>query len=315
VAVVGDAEGETRLMSKPMRIIDVHQHVFWHGHDDGYLVANMDEHGIDKAVVLTWVLSDAEGETGFDAAFNPANSDPQRRHPGLVLGDVVRAVRRYPDRLLPGYCPHPLDPQAIANLEAAAKMYGLRICGEWKCRLPLDDPRCIELFRAAGRLGLPVTIHIDIPWMPGATPGGGPVYAKQWYGGTVDNLERAMRACPQTVFIGHAPGFWREISGDADVRPEMYPLGPVTPGGRLIRLMETCPQLVPDLSAGSACKALSRDRDFGRDFLIRYNQRLMFARDDYDGKMHQFLQSLDLSEEVTENIYHGNAERLLRIDG
>ena len=34
-------------------IIDSHQHVFWHGRDDAGLVADMDQHGIDLAWLLT----------------------------------------------------------------------------------------------------------------------------------------------------------------------------------------------------------------------------------------------------------------------
>ena len=52
-----------------------------------------------------------------------------------------------------------------------------------------------------------------------------------WYGGNFDVLERFLRQCPDTTFIGHAPGFWREMSGDSN-RQEVYPHGPVTPGGR-----------------------------------------------------------------------------------
>jgi len=62
-------------------------------------------------------------------------------------------------------------------------------------------------------------------------------------------------AAPQTIFIGHAPGFWREISGDADSDPKAYPAGPVREGGRLYPLFESCANLYADLSAGSALGA------------------------------------------------------------
>src|SRR6185295_12257502 len=110
----------------------------------------------------------------------------------------------------------------------------IRGCAEWKFRMPFDDPRCLELYRAAGRLKCPVVLHLDVPYLPDSE--GKAVFQAGWYGGTVANLERALQACPETTFIGHAPGFWREISGDADARSEGYPKGPVTPGGRLYRL-------------------------------------------------------------------------------
>jgi hypothetical protein len=60
-------------MTRPTTIIDAHQHVFWQGRDDSGLVANMDECGIDKAVVLTWCLSQVEQSVGYEAVFNPVH--------------------------------------------------------------------------------------------------------------------------------------------------------------------------------------------------------------------------------------------------
>ena len=91
------------------------------------------------------------------------------------------------------------------------------------------------------------------------------VFVSGWCGGTVDNLERAMQACPGTQFVGHAPGFWREISGDAARRTETYPLGPVAPGGRVPELLEKYANLYADISAGSGLRALRRDPKHGRD--------------------------------------------------
>ena len=46
----------------------------------------------------------------------------------------------------------------------------------------------------------------DVPYLPDPQTGR-PVYQRSWYGGTIENLERALRSCPETRFIGHAPGF------------------------------------------------------------------------------------------------------------
>ncbi len=300
-------------MSSPIRMIDSHQHVFWHGKDDAGLVANLDEHGIDKAILLTWCVHPTEGDAGYDEAFNPIHTESGRNnHPGLPLSDVVRAARRYPDRFIIGYAPHPLEPNAAKWLDAAIRMYDIRAFGEWKCRLLLDDPRCIELFRLAGMRALPVVLHIDVPYWPNAETGK-IEYFPSWYGGTVANLERAIQACPDTIFVGHGPGFWREISGDADMSPGLYPEGPVVAGGRLIRLMENYPQLHADLSGASGLCALQRDQGLGREFLVKHHNRILFGRDCYDGKLHEFLQSLSLPDEAAENIYYRNAERLFRI--
>jgi predicted TIM-barrel fold metal-dependent hydrolase len=296
-----------------MMIVDSHQHVFWHGRDDAGLVADMDAHGIALAWLLTWEIPPwpaYEDNFVYNALLNPAHVRPDGSHAGIPLSDLLIAKRRYPDRFVLGYCPDPALPDAPALFEAACRVHGVRVCGEWKFRMPIDDPRCLELFRAAGRMNAPVVLHLDVPYRPDPATGM-PVYQPRWYGGTVDNLERALRSCPETTFIGHAPGFWREISGDAGARPEEYPAGPVTPGGRLYRLFDTYPNLFADLSAGSALAALRRDEAHARAFLTRYADRLLFGRDYYGGDLLAFLSSLHLPADVIGRIQHGNAERLL----
>ena len=91
-------------------IIDVHQHVCWHGRDEAGLVANLDEHGIDKAVLLSWYTMDALDEAAYTRAFNPVHAVPGELHPGLPFSDAVAAARQYPDRFLLGYAPDPTEP-------------------------------------------------------------------------------------------------------------------------------------------------------------------------------------------------------------
>jgi len=297
-------------MSGPTRIIDVHQHVFWDNYGDAALVADLDNNGIEKAVLLTWCIAPTEGD--YFQGLNPVHAPLGRGHPGLVFSDVLLAKRAYPERFLVGYAPHPLDGRAVELLESAIEMYDVRVCGEWKFRLTLDDPRCLECFGVCGRRGLPVVLHMDVPYRPDET--GRPRYDPHWFGGGPEHLQRALAACPQTILIGHGPGFWRHISGDADTAPAGYPSGPVTPGGRLPELLEEYPNLYADLSATSGRNALQRDTEHARDFLLRYHRRVLFGRDQCNNKLHELLQSLDLPEDVTEDIYHRNAERLLGIE-
>ncbi|HEX7008944.1 MAG TPA: amidohydrolase family protein, partial [Phycisphaeraceae bacterium] len=291
-------------------IVDTHQHVFWHGRDDAGLVADMDEQGIDLAWLLSWEIAPAEDSPAYHGVLNPVHVRPDGTHAGIVLADLLKTRDRYPDRFVLGYCPHPLLGDAPALFEAAYKVHGVRICGEWKFRVLFDDPRCINLFRKAGELGCPVVLHLDVPYLPDAQMGQ-PVYQKGWFGGTVANLERALQACPQTNFIGHAPGFWREISGDADADPNLYPKGPVQPGGRLYALLERYPNLYADLSAGSGLGALKRDPEHAKAFLTRFADRLLFGRDYYGGELAAFLKTLNLSDDVQGKIYRGNALRLV----
>ncbi|MGC9360227.1 MAG: amidohydrolase family protein, partial [Anaerolineae bacterium] len=124
-------------------------------------------------------------------------------------------------------------------------------------------------------------------------------------------FERAVASCPDTVFLGHGPGFWAHISNDDLYDKELYPKGPVVPGGDVERMLDTYPNFWCDLSAGSALGALSRDREHGRAFLLHYADRLLFARDCFDGKLAAFLEELALPDNVLQAIYHDNAERLV----
>ncbi len=297
-------------MPLPTRLVDTHQHVRWHQRNEHDLVADLDAHGIGYAWLLTWILGPAEQSPEHANYLNPALTLPDGSHPGIPLSELLATRAVYPRRFVVGCCPHPAWPNAPALLEAAHRMHDVRVCGEWKFRLHFDDPRCLALFRKAGELKLPVVLHLDVPWLPHPSTGER-VFQPSWYGGTVERLERALQACPETTFVGHAPGFWREISGDADRSPDPYPSSPVAPGGRLYRLFDTYPNLVADLSAGSGRNALARDPAHAVRFLTRYADRLLFGRDYYGQELHTFLQTLPLPAEVIEKIYWQNAERLV----
>lgn len=297
-------------MPTPAKIVDSHQHVRWHQRDEHGLVADMDAHGISYAWLLSWQLSHIDQAPEYNHCLNPVHFVPDGSHPGIPLSDLLDTKRQYPDRFIVGFCPHPLWAQAPAILEAAYNMHGIRVCGEWKFRIAFDDPRSIAIFQKAGELKLPVVLHLDVQHLPDPQTGK-PVFQPLWYGGRVDALERALQACPDTIFIGHAPGFWREISGDADLDSNTYPNGPVTPGGKLYRLFDTYKNLYADLSAGSGRTALARDPEHALKFITRYADRLLFGRDYYEQDLHKFLQTLPLSQEITDKIYWKNAERLV----
>lgn len=294
-------------------IIDAHQHVFWHGRNDADLVADMDEQGIDQAWLLTVEIPVGQDPPGTRLAeSNPALVHPGGVLHGIVLAQLLEAHNRYPERFVLGYCPNPQEGDAPGLFEVAYHMHRVRVCGEWKLRMLIDDPRCLELFRKAGELSCPVVLHLDAPYLLDPQSGN-PTYQPRWYGGTIDNLERALQACPETNFIGHAPAFWRHISGDADQDPAPYPAGPVMAGGRIYELFDQYPNLYADLSAGSGLRALKRDREHGRAFIERFADRLLFARDYYGGELLNFLRTLDLPGPVQEKVYHGNAQKLVKL--
>ena len=286
-----------------MKIIDAHNHPDWWGHDLKRTIENMDRFGIAK----TWLLSWECGTGEFMDFYQQVLLCPAGRGP-IPFEHCIDYCSKEPDRFIPGYAPDPRDPTACRRLRAAHDIYGAKICGEVKCRMMYDNPDALRLFRTAGELGMPVTLHFDYDTQKTADSP-----RAEWWGGTIHTLERVLEACPETRFLGHAPGFWIHISDDDlwKTKPYPGPGDPITGEGELVRLLRKYPNLYCDISAGSGCRALKRDLDFTRKFLTEFQDRVLYARDYFDNQHQELLNSLGLPEAVLAKIYAGNAERLL----
>lgn len=251
------------------------------------LLAWMDQHRVAQAVVLPLV-------------------SPEAWYYAISCEWVLQQTQPHRDRLIP-FCDidprtnylKPKDMVALLTRYVAAGAKGL---GEHKCGTAIDDPGNLNVFRACSELRLPVLLHMDgirntdAPGLPG--------------------LERALQAAPGATFIGHATTWWSSIS--ADVTPQTlggYPTGPVKPGGAIEHLMDKYENLYGDLSAGSGLNAIRRDPDFGREFLIRRADRLLFGTDYLaEGQpvdQFAFLEQLDLPAAVQAQIFRDNARRVL----
>jgi len=159
---------------------------------------------------------------------------------------------------------------------------------------------------------MPVVLHLDVPFLPDSD-GGHRRYHTNWYGGGAQPLERTLQECPDTIFVGHAPGFWRFLSGDEATETEIYPRRPITPGGEVIRLLDKYPNLWADLSAGSGLGAMQRDEAHARGFIETYQDRLLFGRDAPGDALRTWLLGLRLDETLLGKLFHANAERLVPV--
>lgn len=282
-------------------LIDAHNHPNWHGFNAKKILENMDEQGIDQMWLFSWEVPEDEYSPSYHAVLPPTGT-------GVPLADILEVGRQAPDRFVLGYMPHPKRPDAIDRLKAAVEIHGIRVASELKVRLLFDDPDAIRLYHFCGEQKLPITIHLDYPIDHG---GGSYPRPNWWYGGSLDVFERALVECPETAFIGHAPGFWAHISGDDLGTKEVYPAGPVLPGGRVPEILRQYPNLYADLSAGSALNALARDRAFSAAFLVEFQDKLLFGRDYFDTRLMDFLLEMDLPADVFDKIAWRNAQRLL----
>jgi len=252
----------------------------------------MDAHRVARAVVLPLI-------------------SPESSSFPLTTDFVLAQTKPHRDRLIP-FCS--IDPRTSfrgghQGLVAMLKRYidaGAKGFGEHKPGIAFDDPRNLRLFAACAEAGLPVLFHLDNerntdkPGLPG--------------------LEKVLQETPQATFIGHGPGWWASISGDAS-QADLggYPRGKVAPGGAIDRLMEKYPNIYGELSAGSGANSISRDLDFGQQFLIRRQDRVMFGTDflapeQAVPQFELFEQKLALPDDVSNKILRDNASRILGLD-
>ena len=287
-------------------IIDAHNHPDWHGHNLAKFLGNMARYNIDRTWILSWECPRDE----CDPAYNFCYVQQDSVNGPIPFSKCLSYVEQAPDKFILGYAPDPRRPEAIDQLEAAVEIYGVRIYGELKLRMMYDNPDALRMFRFCGKKGLPVLVHIDYEFDTGVKY----PRPKWWYGGGIDAFERAIKGCPDTIFLGHAPGFWAHISGDDQFDKAVYPTGKVLPGGKIIDLLHAYPNLYGDISAGSGCNSLTRDPEFAKEFLIEFQDRILYGRDYFNNPHQEFLNSLGLPQNVLAKIYSQNALKLVPLE-
>ncbi len=216
---------------------------------------------------------------------------------------LVKVCGRYPDRLIPFYIVKPTDAHKAEKIKKALEL-GARGYGEHKLRRRIDDPKSKEIYRICSGLRIPILVHLGWEgsgWNP-----------------DIHGFEKMVAEFPDTTFIAHGEGWWREIS--SDVPKASYPTGKIEPGGKVDYILEMYPNVYADLSARSGSNALSRDVDFARSFVERYKNRLLFGTDFYQRVFkRRFLiytpfkvvDNLNLPANTHRKITHDNAARLL----
>lgn len=196
-------------------------------------------------------------------------------------------------------------------------------------RIATDDPRLDPIWSKCGELGLPVLIHTGEPsafWLPkdasnerllemmqfpGRWRGDATVYPP--WEEVMGEQHRLFRKHPKTTFISAHLGW---MGNDL---------------ARLGRLLDELPNVYTEF--GAVIAELGRQPRFAHDWMIRYQDRVLFGKDSwapdeyptyfqiletaddyvpYFRRRHAFwrLYGLDLPDPVLRKIYYGNALRL-----
>ena len=258
------------------------------------MIPHLDELGIEKGVLMS------SGEKGLPFGTNKANKAICARFPGRYYWMCNIS---------------PKGKEPVYDRLARYKKEGAIGIGELTYNHRLTDPFLQEVFAAAEKLGMPITMHMS--------PEEGFSY------GVVDDpglpmLEDVLKKYPKLKILGHSQTFWIEMSADAPTDKEgrnSWGKGPIIPGGRVPELFEKYPNLYGDLSANSAGQAIMRDEAFGLTFLETYADRLFFATDMVNtdmvfplgGWLETQRASGRLSQTAYDQICFGNAKRVFGI--
>ncbi len=282
-------------------IIDAHNHADWLGYSFQKTIDNMNESGIDKAILLSWDCPADEYDPEANHLYNVDGPGP------ISLQSCLSYKAQAPERFIIGYAPDFRRPDAIDKLKAARNLYDVKVCGEVKLRAMYDNFDAIELFRYCGSIGMPVILHLEYP----LTRNGRYPRPHYWYGGTIDTLERVLVECPETNFLGHAPGFWAHIGDDEQFLKTDYPTGEIESEGKIAKLLRKYSNLYCDISAYSGFNALSRDAEYTKKFILEFENRIIYARDCYDNYHRDVIERLDLNADIKDKIYSGNILKLI----
>ena len=263
------------------------------------LIERYDKLGIEQAVILAGVIPECS----------------------IVLQsneEIIRIARQYEGKFIP-FCN--VDPRAISNSSDAPlghllehyKKLGCKGVGEVTANMPINDPRVQNLFKFCEELDMPLTFHLA------AQIGG--MYGLYDEPG-LPMLERSLQKFPKLKFFGHSQTFWAEM-GKLETPADRYgyPKYPVTEEGVVPKLFRRYENLYGDLSAGSGCNALARDRRFGIQFLNEFQDRLFFGTDicapgtptplvDY---LLELKNSGEISEAIFNKVARENAIRVLKL--
>src|SRR5262245_44982514 len=270
-----------------VEVIDIHQHTHYSGRSDEDLVAHQRKMGITKTVLL------------------PAGSKYGLEADAWGNDTVLALARKYPKE----YCffanELPDIPETRPVLEKYLKLGAIGI-GEQKFEVE-SDSKHIELIATIAReYNVPVLLHFQ--------------HGK--YNTGFDRFHKILEKFPKVNFIGHAQTWWGNIDRNHD-QPTMYPKTKVTPGGITDRLLSDYANMYADLSAGSGLNALLRDEDHARDFIQRYQNKLLYGSDCNDrigegekcsgSQQLATIRRLSPSVGVTRKILSENARRVLKI--
>jgi predicted TIM-barrel fold metal-dependent hydrolase len=297
LAVHGDPLSLTQA-AEP--IIDIHQHLNYSGRSDDALLAHQRAMGATTTILLpagrpATTASTHEGvSNGLQA--QALGNEPCYRFARTHAADYRHGANEVPD-----------IQDATNEIERYLKR-GAVLIAEQKFGLECDSPAMQRIYQLAQAHGVPVLMHWQF----------------QMYNYGFERFHTMLAKYPKVTFLGHAQTWWAHVDRNyADDAAQLYPKGPVTPGGLTDRYLSDYANMYGDLSAGSGLNALTRDEGFTRDFLTRHQDKLVFGSDCSDAEgsgpacqgaqIIAAVRRLAATRAIERKLLHENARKILRL--
>ncbi len=297
LAAIGAAFPQRATGAAPEPIIDIHQHLGYSGRPDDVLLRHQQVMGATTTILLPAGRSVNTAST-HDGVSNGLQAEARGNEACRTFARAHKKQYRFGANEVPDI------PGATKEIERYLKLGGV-IIAEQKFGVECDSPEMQNIYALAQERRVPVLMH----WQ----------YKMYNYG--FERFHKMLEKYPRVNFLGHAQTWWANVDKNyRDDEKNLYPKGPIAPGGLTDRYLSDYPTMFGDLSAGSGLNALTRDEAFTRDFLVRHQDKLVFGSDCSDhvgaGEKCQGSQTIAVvrrlaaSKEIERKLLYGNAKKL-----
>ncbi len=292
-------DGADQYYNEPEPIIDIHQHMDYHGRNSDDLLIHQRAMGITTTILLP------AGRPVISASTNYGESNGME---AKITGNHVarKFVKKHPKEFFFAANEVPDLPVAVKEIEKYLKRGAVAI-GELKFAVPCDSPEMQKIYQLAQEYNVPVLMH----WQHGRFNFG------------LERFHSMLEKFPKVNFIGHAQTWWANIDRYNN-QTDLYPKGKVTPGGWTDRLLSDYHNMYGDLSAGSGLNALTRDDEHARAFFTRHQDKLMYGSDCADangldtalcqgGQTISAIRKLSPTKQIERKLLYENAQKLFSL--
>jgi len=324
----------THIETPKFPVIDAHNHLGYFG-GNAIEIATIDEvcEELDKTGIIHYV--DLDGGWGEDILQHHLDYVASRRERFQVFGGVDWDKWQTLGDAFPEYAAKRLESQKSWGAQGLKiwKPFGLHVRDHHGSRAKVDDDRLNPIWETAGRLGLPVLIHVADP-----IAFFDPIdETNERWEEIGENPDWAFTSPPHPPFMEILNGLRSLVTRHASTTFIGAHVGCYAENlGWVGQMLDECPNYSIDISARIG--ELGRQPYSARRFFIQYADRILFGLDggpnvgayrinyrflesddeyfnyntgEIPGQGRWYAYGIHLPDDVLEKVYYGNAERIL----